>query len=117
TLWLLPSEMEHMPVPEHAPDQPAKLAPDAAAALNVTTDPLVNDAEQFAVQLTPAGDEVTRPLPEIAVESVYVAVVRVATGDPDPPMPSRAPMATSVALVPRTTRSYMIELGWPKGAW
>jgi hypothetical protein len=46
-----------------SPDQPAKLEPAAAAALNVTTVPAAYDCEQSPPQLMPAGMLVTVPVP------------------------------------------------------
>jgi hypothetical protein len=70
TLLLLPIEIEHMPVPEQSPDHPENVDPEAGAALSVTIEPALKDAEQFEVQARPAGEELTVPLPEIAAESV-----------------------------------------------
>lgn len=58
----------HVPVPEHAPDQPANVEPAAGVAVRVTTVPHVNDAEHVAPQLMPEGDDVTvpEPLPDFA---------------------------------------------------
>ena len=52
-----------VPVPEQAPDQPAKVEPDAAVAVRVTLVPEANDAEHVAPQLMPAGLDATDPLP------------------------------------------------------
>ena len=51
------------PVPVQLPFQPVKVAPAAGAAVKLTVVPLVNEAEQVAPQLMPAGVLVTVPLP------------------------------------------------------
>ena len=51
-----------VPVPEHAPLQPVKVEPDAAAAVRVTDVPLLKLALHVLPQLIPAGDEVTVPV-------------------------------------------------------
>ena len=51
-------------VPEHAPDQPAKVLPGAATAVNVTLLPAGKSAVQVEPQLIPSGVEVTVPGPE-----------------------------------------------------
>ena len=53
----------HVPVPEHAPLQPAKVEPAAGAAVRVTAVAGVKDCEQLAPQLIPAGVLVTVPVP------------------------------------------------------
>jgi hypothetical protein len=52
------------PVPEQAPDQPAKVEPPTGDAVKVTTAPAVKVPVQVAPQLMPAGFEVTDPVPE-----------------------------------------------------
>ena len=54
----------HVPVPVHAPLQPANVEPDAGVALKVTTVPLLKEAEQVLPQLIPAGLLVTVPFAE-----------------------------------------------------
>ena len=54
---------EQLPVPLQAPLQPAKVEPEAAAAVNVTLVPELKLALQVAPQLIPEGEEVTDPLP------------------------------------------------------
>jgi len=74
------------PLPEQAPDQPAKAKPEAAAAESVTLVPEAKEAEQALPQSMPAGDEVTVPEPESATErvnwpgalTVWVTVLEVA---------------------------------------
>ncbi len=51
------------PVPEQAPEKPAKVEPVAAEAVRVTTVPETKLAEQVAPQLIPAGLLDTEPLP------------------------------------------------------
>ena len=53
----------HVPVPVHAPLQPANVEPLAAAALSVTDAVLEKLALHVAPQLIPAGFDVTVPLP------------------------------------------------------
>ena len=64
----------HLPVPEHAPDQPANFDPDVAAAVRVTTVPAVNACVHVAVQAIPAGVLVTFPLPVPALSTVRILV-------------------------------------------
>jgi hypothetical protein len=49
--------------PVQAPPQPTKEEPDAGVAVRVTSVPLLKLAEQAVPQLTPAGVELTVPLP------------------------------------------------------
>jgi hypothetical protein len=51
------------PVLHPVPLQPAKVEPVADVAVNVTSVPLLNEAEQVPPQLIPAGLLVTVPLP------------------------------------------------------
>jgi hypothetical protein len=51
------------PVLQPVPVQPAKVEPEAGAAVSVTSVPLANEAEQTLPQLIPAGLLVTVPLP------------------------------------------------------
>jgi hypothetical protein len=64
----------HVPVPEHAPLQPAKVEPAAGAAVRVTAVPGVKDCAQLAPQLIPAGVLVTVPVPVplLVTDSVQV---------------------------------------------
>ena len=64
-----------VPVPEQAPDQPAKAEPTSGVAVSVTG-AAVNDAEQVAPQATPDGLEVTDPEPLPVFEIVNVLVTR-----------------------------------------
>ena len=68
-------DREQVEVPEHAPLQPAKLEPLAAAGVSVTDEPLAKLALQVAPQLMPAGDEVTAPDPEPALVTLNAKVV------------------------------------------
>jgi hypothetical protein len=52
-----------LPVPEQAPPQPPKVDPPSASAVSVTVVRSVNVALQFEPQLTPAGEELTAPVP------------------------------------------------------
>jgi hypothetical protein len=52
-----------VPVPVQAPLQPEKVEPVAAAAVRVTEVPELNEELQVDPQFTPAGDEVTVPVP------------------------------------------------------
>jgi hypothetical protein len=65
----------HVPVPEHAPLQPAKVEPAAGAAVRVTAVPGVKDCEQLAPQLIPAGLLVTVPVPVPLLVTDSVKVV------------------------------------------
>src|SRR3954447_21830792 len=58
------------PVPEQAPDQPAKVEVASGAAASVTVLPESNCAEQVATQLIPPGLEVTPPVPLPAFATV-----------------------------------------------
>ena len=54
----------HVPVPVHpAPDHPVKSEPVAGVAVKVTNVPYVNELEQVAPQVMPAGLDVMLPLP------------------------------------------------------
>jgi hypothetical protein len=57
-------------VPEQPPLQPVKVEPAAGAAVRVTAVPDVNEVEQVAPQLMPAGELVTVPLPAPALVTV-----------------------------------------------
>jgi hypothetical protein len=87
-----------VPVPEHPPPlQPVNVEPAAAAAVNVTEVPLVNDAEQVAPQEIPAGLLVTVPLPAPALETVSVEPVD--TPVPDTSRESESPSAVKLTLL------------------
>ena len=64
-----------LPVPEQAPDQPVKDDPAEAAAVSVTAVPCPKACAQVEPQLTPAGLEVTVPVPPPAFVSVSVLSV------------------------------------------
>jgi len=59
-----------VPVQPPVPDHPLNVDPAAGVAVSVTAVPLMNDAEQLAAQLRPAGADVTVPPPAPAL--VYV---------------------------------------------
>lgn len=92
---------KQFPVPVHAPLQPAKVEPLAAAAVRVTDAPDAKFALQLLPQFTPDGDEVTVPVPVPALvtvaanvdEVLNVAVTaRAAVIDTvQPPVPEHAP--------------------------
>src|SRR5882672_1770788 len=87
-----------VPVPEHPPPlQPVNVEPAAAADVNVTEVPLVNDAEQVAPQEIPAGLLVTVPLPAPALETVSVEPVD--TPVPDKSRESESPSAVKLTLL------------------
>jgi hypothetical protein len=64
-----------VPVPEQAPLQPAKVEPEAGAAVRVTAVPGAKDCEQVAPQLIPAGALVTVPPPVPLLVTDRVGVV------------------------------------------
>src|SRR6267142_5133187 len=88
----------HVPLPVQPPPlQPVKVEPATGAAVKVTEEPLVNDAEQVVPQEMPAGLLVTVPLPAPALETVSVEAV-------DTPVPvtsrdSESPSAVKLTLV------------------
>src|SRR6266403_1714391 len=91
-----------LPVPEHPlPLQPVNVEPAAAAAVNVTEVPLVNDAEQVAPQEIPAGLLVTVPLPAPALETVSVEPVDTPVTDTS--RESESPSAVKLTLPLATT--------------
>jgi len=59
-----------VPVQPPVPDHPVNVDPAAGVAVSVTAVPLMNDAEQLAGQLNPAGADATVPPPAPAL--VYV---------------------------------------------
>jgi len=59
-------------VPEQAPDQRAKVEPEAAVAVKVTEVPELYVSEQSVPQLMPAGELVTVPEPAPALVTVKV---------------------------------------------
>jgi hypothetical protein len=65
----------HVPVPEQAPPQPAKLEPAEAAAFRVTTAPEAKVAEQTEPQLIAVEPEVVTvplPLPVVLTNRAFV---------------------------------------------
>jgi hypothetical protein len=71
-----------VPVPLHAPLQPANVEPDAAAGVRVTAVPDVYVALQVVPQLMPAGELVTvpAPVPAFVTLSVYDVDVELCSG-------------------------------------
>jgi hypothetical protein len=71
TVVLAVSVRVHVDVPVQAPVQPAKVDPDAAAAVRVTCVPLAKFALQVLGQLIPAGVLVTvpEPVPDVVTVS------------------------------------------------
>jgi hypothetical protein len=67
----------HVPVPEQAPLHPTKMESAAGVAVNVSEVPALNDVEQVAPQLIPAGEEVTVPVPVPLFETIKVKSLRV----------------------------------------
>ena len=91
----------HAPVPAHAPLHPVNIAPAPGVALRVTRVPLLNDAEQVAPQLTPAGVLVTAPGPAPARLTVSTKDCRPKLADTElaalmvtvhAPVPVQAPL-------------------------
>jgi hypothetical protein len=71
-------DTEQVPVPEHAPPQPAKVWPAPAVADSETVVPWLKLAEQVPPQLMPAGLEVTVPSPDFETVRGYWLRVKVA---------------------------------------
>jgi hypothetical protein len=99
----------HVPVPVHAPDQPAKVEVPLGLAVKVTTVPVAKLAAQVAPQLMPARDEVTVPSPEPALLTVrsYGIHVKLAVTDlaastvtVQDPAPAHAPGQPAKVEVP-----------------
>ena len=70
TLCAAPIVTVHGPVPEHAPPQPANVLPPFGVAVSVTLVPVTNALEHVPGQFTPAGLDVTAPVPAPAVATV-----------------------------------------------
>jgi hypothetical protein len=70
TLVLAVRVRVHVDVPVQAPDQPANVDPEAAAAVRVTCVPLGKFALHVLGQLIPVGLLVTVPVPEPVVVTV-----------------------------------------------
>ena len=64
-----------VPVPVHAPLQPANVEPLAATAVSVTDAPLAKLAVHVVPQLMPVGDDVTVPVPVPAFVTAREKVV------------------------------------------
>src|SRR6267142_1726034 len=90
-----------VPVPLHAPDQPAKKAPLPAVAVSFTLVPELNDALHVGAQLIPAGLLVTVPVevPASCTESWKVAGGAEAAD----PLPGSAPEKVVVKTAARRT--------------
>ena len=70
-----------VPEPEQAPLQPVKVLPEAGVSVNVTIVPEEKAELHVVPQLIPAGDEVTVPEPEPALETVKEVELKVAVTD------------------------------------
>jgi len=95
-----------LPVPEQAPDQPAKNAPFAGVAVSLTEVPELKDAVQVGAQLTPAGLLVTVPveLPANVTDTWYVVVGGAdAPRGPEVPAAALQSAATKLKLAARRT--------------
>ena len=87
---------KHLPVPEHAPDQPVNFEPDFADAVRVTSFPTANACVHMTPHEIPAGMLVTTPLPVPALVTVRsLATANVAVAARAAPIQRR-----HVALVP-----------------
>ena len=75
TLWLAFIVTWQLPVPLHAPLQPANVEPLAALAVNTTCVPGAKLALQIPGQPMPAGELVTQPLPFSLTVSEFPAVI------------------------------------------
>jgi hypothetical protein len=73
--WSVLMVRVQLPVPEQAPDQPAKRDPAEAVAVRVTAVPCPKACAQVEPQLIPAGLELTVPVPLPALVSVSVLSV------------------------------------------
>ena len=63
TDWSASMPMVQLPVPEHAPLQPANADPVTAVAVRVTVVPAAKELVHVAPQEMPAGVEFTMPVP------------------------------------------------------
>ena len=86
----------HLPVPEHAPDHPAKADPEAGEAVSVTVVFWSNVALQVEPQLIPAGELTTVPTPVPASDRLNLLVEVGET--PNPPQPPNAAIRTRITL-------------------
>lgn len=84
----------HFPIPEHAPDHPAKVEPDSGVAVNTTAVPLGKLAVHVCGQLIPAGVLVTVPWPVPALVTVSW------TDEPPDPDPVPTVIVTDAVVVP-----------------
>lgn len=119
----------HVPVPEHAPDQPEKSEPLVAVAVSVTLVPKAYACEHAEPQLIPAGLELTLPEPDpdlftvsVSGRSEKVAVTALACVmlTEHVPVPEQAPdqpekaepapgVAASVTVVPKAYACEHVE--------
>lgn len=90
-----------LPVPEHAPDQPAKRESAEGVAVRVTVAPVLKLKEQVVPQLIPAGLLVTAPVPVPTLETERLKVCRLNVAVTDlaasmvtvqVPVPEQAPL-------------------------
>jgi hypothetical protein len=88
-----------VPETESHPDQPANTEPDSGRAVSVTCVPVVNEAAHTLPQSTPAGFDVTDPLPSPRRETESVADESV-TLRTVPPLAPELSVAVMV-VVPR----------------
>ncbi len=75
-----------LPVPAHEPPHASSVLPALAVAVSVTLVPAANEPVQLpVVQLIPAGDDVTDPVPspETVTVSVCAGGATVMVADPD----------------------------------
>jgi hypothetical protein len=100
--WVI--DTVQVPKPLQAPDQPPNVEPPPATAVSTTDWPLTYGSEQSAPQLTPAGLEVTVPVPvpfrvtsrtysvgeNIAVTDVAAVTVTTHVPLPEQPLPDQA---------------------------
>lgn len=99
--------MQVLEVPEQAPLQPEKVYPPLAAAVNVTPDPVVKDAEQALLgQVMPAAELVTEPEPLTETVRVFVLdalelALAVEAPPPPPPQPTNTAASSAISALGR----------------
>ncbi len=96
TAVLLVRVTVHLPVPEHAPDHPAKADPEAGEAVSVTLVFWSNVALHVEPQLIPVGELITVPTPVPASDTLNLLVEVGET--PKPPQPPNAAIKTTIRL-------------------